>query len=150
MTIDSLDHIVTSGSKIGLTDSAWEKVVRSRQTIDNMMADPNKVVYGITTGFGAFANVSISPEQRAQLQINLIRSHAVGVGKPIPIDTAKKMLILRINTLSKGRSGIRPDTLRKLIAAYNANFIPRIPCQGTVGASGDLAPLSHLALGLMG
>ena len=74
----------------------------------------------------------------------------MGVGNPIPTDTAKKMLILRINTLAKGRSGIRPDNLKKLIAAFNANFIPRIPCQGTVGASGDLAPLSHLALGLMG
>ena len=80
-----LDHIITQGKKIDLSPAAWEKVIQSRQTIDNMMADPNKVVYGITTGFGSFANVSISKEQRSQLQINLIRSHAVGVGKPIPI-----------------------------------------------------------------
>lgn len=103
-----MDDIIANKKKIDLSDAAWEKVVKSRKTIDDMMADPNKVVYGITTGFGSFANVSISKEQRSQLQINLIRSHAVGVGKPIPVETARRMLILRINTLSKGRSGVKP------------------------------------------
>ena len=115
-----------------------------------MMEDPHKVVYGVTTGFGSFANVSIDHESRKQLQINLIRSHAVGVGRPIPLETSRRLLILRINTLSKGRSGIRPANMEKMIEAYNKNFISRIPCQGTVGASGDLAPLSHQALALMG
>eukprot|EP00919_Chromeraceae_sp_WS-2016_P010546 GHVR01024617.1.p1 GENE.GHVR01024617.1~~GHVR01024617.1.p1 ORF type:complete len:140 (-),score=8.46 GHVR01024617.1:1267-1686(-) len=115
-----------------------------------MMSDPNRVVYGINIGFGNFADKVISKAERNELQINLIRSHAVGVGQPLPPKTVKKMMILRINTLSKGRSGISPCNLRKIIAAYNANYIPMIPEKGTVGASGDLAPLSHLALGMLG
>lgn len=114
------------------------------------MSDPNRVVYGINTGFGDFADKIISPKDRAQLQINLIRSHSVGVGNPIPEKNVKRMMILRINTLAKGRSGISPENLDKYIAAYNACFIPFIPEKGTVGASGDLAPLSHLTLAMMG
>lgn len=115
-----------------------------------MTQDPNKAVYGITTGFGSFANVPISIENRKKLQLNLIRSHAIGVGAPVPLDTVRRMIVLRINTLAKGRSGIHPLNLRKFIDAYNAGFLPLIPEQGTVGASGDLAPLSHLALGMLG
>lgn len=84
------------------------------------------------------------------MQLNLIRSHAVGVGQPVPLDIVRRMIILRINTLAKGRSGIHPNNLKKLIDAFNSDFLPLIPEQGTVGASGDLAPLSHLALGLLG
>lgn len=115
-----------------------------------MMGDNKKIVYGINTGFGNFANKIISFNERAQLQNNLIRSHAVCVGKPLPNKTVKRMMVLRINTLSKGRSGIEPDNLQKYIDACNGNYLPLIPEKGTVGASGDLAPLSHLALGIMG
>lgn len=115
-----------------------------------MMGDNKKIVYGINTGFGNFANKIISFNERAQLQSNLIRSHAVCVGKPLPNKTVKRMMVLRINTLSKGRSGIEPDNLQKYIDACNGNYLPLIPEKGTVGASGDLAPLSHLALGIMG
>lgn len=115
-----------------------------------MLSDNKKIVYGINTGFGNFADKIISFHERAVLQNNLIRSHSVCVGKPLPINTVKRMTILRINTLSKGRSGIEPENLDKIISAFNANFIPMIPEKGTVGASGDLAPLSHLALGMMG
>ncbi len=115
-----------------------------------MAQDPTKAVYGITTGFGSFANIAISIENRKRLQLNLIRSHAIGVGAPVPLDTVRRMMVLRINTLAKGRSGIHPLNLRKLIDAFNADFLPYIPEQGTVGASGDLAPLSHLALGMLG
>jgi histidine ammonia-lyase len=125
-------------------------VKKSRQTIDNMMADPTKVVYGVTTGFGSFANVAISQQDRDRLQLNLIRSHAVGVGAPVHPEIVKRMLVLRVNTLSKGRSGIRVEVIKQIIQAYNRGFLPKIPCQGTVGASGDLAPLAHLALGLLG
>jgi histidine ammonia-lyase len=125
-------------------------VIRSREAINVMAADPNRTVYGITTGFGSFADVSISPDQRRKLQLNLIRSHAVGVGEPVSLDIVRRMYILRINTLAKGRSGISPDNLEKVIKAYNADFIPMVPSQGTVGASGDLCPLSHLSLGLLG
>lgn len=115
-----------------------------------MMQDPCKAVYGITTGFGSFANVAISHENRKRLQLNLIRSHAIGVGAPVTLDIVRRMIVLRVNTLAKGRSGIHPENLRKFIAAFNADFLPYIPEQGTVGASGDLAPLSHLALGMLG
>lgn len=84
------------------------------------------------------------------MQRNLITSHAVGVGKPLPLQTARRMMLLRINTLAKGRSGISVENLQKCINAFNSGFIPYIPEKGTVGASGDLAPLSHLALGLLG
>ena len=92
-----------------------------------MMSDHKRVVYGINTGFGNFADVIISPQQRQELQVNLITSHAVGVGKPLPIQTTKRMLLLRINTLSKGRSGISPENLQKYIDAINANYLPMIP-----------------------
>jgi histidine ammonia-lyase len=92
-----------------------------------MMSDPNRVVYGINTGFGNFADKIITHEQRSELQINLIRSHSVGVGEPIPFKTVKRMTILRINTLAKGRSGIDPKNLQKIIRSYNHNFIPMIP-----------------------
>ena len=115
-----------------------------------MMSDPNRVVYGINTGFGNFADKIISQAQTEQLQDNLIRSHAVQVGHPISLNTTRRMMILRINTLSKGRSGISTEVMQRYIDAYNSDFLPMIPEKGTVGASGDLAPLSHLALGLMG
>jgi histidine ammonia-lyase len=150
LTLPILDGIVRQGKKIDLSKDTWRLVERSREAISNMMQDPTKAVYGITTGFGSFANVSISQENRKKLQINLIRSHAIGVGTPVSLDTVRRMIVLRINTLAKGRSGIHPENLRKFIAAYNADFLPLIPEQGTVGASGDLAPLSHLALGMLG
>lgn len=114
------------------------------------MSQQGRVVYGINTGFGNFADKIISPDDLKQLQVNLIRSHSVGVGKPLPPSITKRMMILRINTLAKGRSGISPVNLRRYIDALNAGYLPMIPEKGTVGASGDLAPLSHLALGMLG
>ena len=114
------------------------------------MSVKSRVVYGINTGFGNFADKIISHEALEKLQVNLIRSHAVGVGKPLRPEIIKRMMILRINTLSKGRSGMCPINLKRYIEAYNQNYLPMIPEKGTVGASGDLAPLSHLALGMLG
>lgn len=114
------------------------------------MSDKNRVVYGINTGFGNFADKILSMNERSQLQNNLIRSHSVCVGNPVSNNIVKRMMILRINTLAKGRSGIDPKNLKVYIEACNKNYFPRIPEKGTVGASGDLAPLSHLALGMMG
>ena len=108
LTCETLDEIILSGKPIDLSEEAWKKVYKSRKVVDDLMADPKKVVYGITTGFGSFANVSIKLEDREKLQFNLVRSHSVGVGEPVPIDIVKRMLILRTNTLSKGRSGIHP------------------------------------------
>ena len=108
------------------------------------------MAYGINTGFGNFANVIIPADELARLQANLIRSHAAGVGEPIKPNQTRMLMVLRANVFAKGHSGIRPETLRRLLAALNKNCLPLVPSKGTVGASGDLAPLSHLALGLMG
>jgi histidine ammonia-lyase len=108
------------------------------------------VAYGINTGFGLFSDVIIDHSKLQQLQNNLIRSHSAGVGAPLTREQTRRLLALRINVLAKGHSGIRSETLHQMIDAFNADCISVVPSQGTVGASGDLAPLSHLALGLMG
>ncbi|XP_071499402.1 histidine ammonia-lyase-like [Diadema antillarum] len=135
--------------KIELTSAAWEKVSKARDLVSQILKE-NKVVYGINTGFGKFARVVIAPEKLRELQENLIRSHCVGVGQPLSPEHTRKLLALRINVLAKGHSGISVRVLGQMIDAFNASCLSVIPCKGTVGASGDLAPLSHLALGLMG
>jgi len=148
----STDDLVQLGHwryKIKLTKESEEKVSAAREMIDNLVKE-NKVVYGITTGFGKFARTVIEPKKLTELQENLIRSHAAGVGPALDPHKTRMLLALRINVLAKGHSGIRPKTLMQLIDAFNASCLPWVPEQGTVGASGDLAPLSHLALGLMG
>lgn len=135
--------------QLDLTPSAWEHVKKARAVIDDIVVS-RRVVYGINTGFGNFQSIVISPEKLDQLQTNLIRSHCAGVGEPLAPHRARMLLVLRINILAKGYSGISPEALRTMIAAYNNGIVPYIPRQGTVGASGDLAPLSHLAQGLIG
>lgn len=135
--------------KIEVTPQAWIKVEKARKVIDDIIAS-GKIVYGINTGFGKFESTVISPHQVVELQYNLIRSHCAGVGEPLNATRARMMFALRINILSKGHSGINPVNLKRLVAAYNAGVVPHIPTKGTVGASGDLAPLSHLALGMIG
>ncbi|KAL9982894.1 hypothetical protein ACROYT_G005005 [Oculina patagonica] len=135
--------------KIKLAEKSEQAVNKSRKLLDGVLRD-NKVVYGVTTGFGKFATVVIPPEELQQLQENVIRSHAAGVGPPLSTKHTRMLFALRINVLAKGYSGISLKTLKQLIAAFNESCLPWVPEQGTVGASGDLAPLSHLALGLMG
>eukprot|EP00949_MAST-11_sp_MAST-11-sp1_P002183 g2183.t1 len=132
-----------------LSTTAWEKVRKGRHVVDGIMKT-GKVAYGINTGFGLFSKVTISGEQLGQLQENLIRSHAAGTGNYLTRERTRMILALRINTLSLGHSGISSKTLKQLIAAFNADCLSVVPEKGTVGASGDLAQLSHLALGLMG
>ncbi|XP_039617177.1 histidine ammonia-lyase-like isoform X3 [Polypterus senegalus] len=135
--------------KIKLTKEAENNVKQSWEVVENVVKE-SKVVYGITTGFGKFAQTVIPSEKIVELQENVVRSSAAGVGKPLNPERARMLLALRINALAKGYSGISPDTLHQIIEAYNASCLSFIPEKGTVGASGDLAPLSHLALGLMG
>ncbi|PIK45994.1 putative histidine ammonia-lyase [Apostichopus japonicus] len=149
LTADELTKLGTGRYKIEVTAKAWMKVAKARELVDKILKE-QKVVYGISTGFGNFAKVVISPDKLKQLQENLIRSHSAGVGEPLSQEHTRKLLALRVNTLSKGYSGISPGTLQRVVAAFNASCLPWIPSKGTVGASGDLAPLSHLALGLMG
>lgn len=125
------------------------KVREGRKVVDDIVSS-EKVVYGINTGFGNFANVAIPHDKLRQLQANLIRSHAVGIGSPMPLEIVRSLAILRVNVLAKGHSGITPESLKALLNLINKNTLPLIPSQGTVGASGDLCPLAHLALGLIG
>ncbi|OQR91017.1 histidine ammonia-lyase [Achlya hypogyna] len=136
-------------TKIQLSAEAWAKVKSSREVVDNILAE-NKVAYGINTGFGLFSNVVISADKLHELQDNLIRSHSSGVGTPLSPSATRMLLALRINVLAKGHSGISVDTLEQLIDAFNNDCLSIVPEKGTVGASGDLAPLAHLALGMMG
>ncbi|KAL4659338.1 histidine ammonia-lyase-like [Arapaima gigas] len=135
--------------KIKLTPEAESKVVQSRELLDAIVKE-NRVVYGITTGFGKFARTVIPVSKLNELQENLIRSHSAGVGSPLNPERTRMLLALRINVLAKGHSGVSLETLHKMIEAFNVSCLSYVPEKGTVGASGDLAPLSHLALGLMG
>uniref|UniRef100_A0A3Q3F6G8 Histidine ammonia-lyase n=1 Tax=Labrus bergylta TaxID=56723 RepID=A0A3Q3F6G8_9LABR len=135
--------------KIKLTMEAEKKVVKSRELLDTIVKE-NKVVYGITTGFGKFARTVIPVSKLKELQENLVRSHSAGVGNPLSPERTRMLLALRINVLAKGYSGISLETLHAMVEAFNASCLSFVPEKGTVGASGDLAPLSHLALGLMG
>ncbi|XP_054893570.1 histidine ammonia-lyase isoform X2 [Poeciliopsis prolifica] len=135
--------------KIKLTPEAERKVVQSRELLDTIVKE-NRVVYGITTGFGKFARTVIPVGKLKELQENLVRSHSAGLGNPLSPERTRMLLALRINVLAKGHSGISLETLQAMIQAFNASCLSFVPEKGTVGASGDLAPLSHLALGLMG
>lgn len=145
-----LVHLSKGGTNIALSDAAWQRVACGREVVDTILKDPTRVAYGINTGFGLFSNVLIGPDKLTELQENLIRSHAAGTGEPLSPAQTRMLLALRINVLAKGHSGIRVETLEQLVAAFNADCLSVVPAKGTVGASGDLAPLAHLALGLMG
>ncbi|KAJ8006991.1 hypothetical protein DPEC_G00112940 [Dallia pectoralis] len=135
--------------KVKLTYHAEKKVNEARATIETIMKD-NRVIYGINTGFGKFANTVIPQDKLLELQDNLIRSTCAGVGSPLSVERTRMLLALRINVLAKGYSGISMETIQAMISAFNASCLSWVPEKGTVGASGDLAPLAHLTLGLMG
>ncbi len=140
---------VARGAAVELDEGALQAVAESERYVRDAVEE-GRVAYGITTGFGHFATVTIPGDQVEQLQRNLVRSHAVGVGDPLDEQAVRALIALRINCLLKGRSGVRVSTLKALAALLNAGVLPRVPSQGSVGASGDLAPLAHVALGLMG
>ncbi|CAI5456185.1 unnamed protein product [Caenorhabditis angaria] len=134
---------------IQLSIDSEDRIKKGRAFLEKI-ASEHRAVYGVTTGFGTFSNVLIPPEKIKQLQLNLIRSHATGYGEPLAPNRARMLLALRINILAKGHSGISLDNIKKMIAAFNAFCVSYVPQQGTVGCSGDLCPLAHLALGLLG
>ena len=144
LTFDQLYAIALRNAKASLAPAAIERMKASRAVVDRVVAS-DATAYGITTGFGKLASVRISHEQVRQLQINLVRSHASGVGPPLTEAETRAMMLLRANALAKGLSGIRPVIVETLCAMLNAGVHPVIPSQGSVGASGDLAPLAHLA-----
>ena len=135
--------------KVSLSEKAIEKIKYSRDYIENRI-QAGDVIYGVNTGFGAFSDVKISEADIVQLQKNLIRSHSTGVGEPFTKAQSRAIMYLRANALSRGHSGIRVEVIDKILEFLNNDVIPVIPQQGSVGASGDLAPLSHLALALIG
>ena len=134
---------------VAIAPAARERVQRSRAGIEGALAR-GETIYGVNTGFGKLAHVRIAPERLRELQLNLIRSHASGVGTPLPVAAVRAMMLLRANVLLMETSGVRPVLAESLVAMLNAKLHPIVPSQGSVGASGDLAPLSHLALALIG
>ena len=148
-TLDGLVAIAHGASRVSLTDAARTRVRTARTVVDEY-AGHEAPTYGINTGFGSFAEVKVPAADLATLQVNLLRSHAAGVGDPLPIPVVRAMLALRANVLAKGYSGVRLETLERLLELLNRRVHPVVPSRGSVGASGDLAPLAHLALVLIG
>jgi histidine ammonia-lyase len=149
LTVPDVVAVARQGRAVEVADDARARMAVSRGVIERVVASGD-TVYGVTTGFGDLADVRISPAQTATLQRNLVRSHAAGVGEPLPAEIVRAMLLLRANALAVGLSGIRPEVVDLLVAFLNANVHPVVPSRGSVGASGDLAPLAHLALVVIG
>lgn len=149
LTLAELVAVARYDAKIKLAESAIESIKKSRAIVDNIV-NSNSVVYGITTGFGSLCRVHISKEDCSQLQENLIRTHSCGFGKPFSREATRAMMLIRANALVKGYSGIRLETLETLINMINKGVHPYIPEKGSLGASGDLAPLSHMVLPMLG
>ncbi|MFI5177669.1 MAG: histidine ammonia-lyase [Vicinamibacterales bacterium] len=149
LTLEALGRIAHAGESVRPSPSAMSGVRAARAVVEARAA-AGTPVYGVNTGFGALADVAIPAGQLSALQLNLVRSHAAGVGEPLDVPAVRALIALRANVLAKGFSGIRPETLEALIALLNAGVHPRVPARGSVGASGDLAPLAHLALVLVG
>lgn len=149
LTINQLKRILVGKEKVSISEKSMQKVRESRYAVENIVAD-KETVYGINTGFGKFSDVIIDQENVEKLQLNLIRSHACGIGEPFPEIVTRAMIVLRLNALLKGFSGVRVVLIELLAELINKNVHPVIPQQGSLGASGDLAPLAHLALVLIG
>ncbi len=149
LTFEQLYEVALRGEKVSLARVAAERMNASRAVVDRLVAS-GKTAYGINTGFGKLASVRISSEQVRQLQVNLVRSHCCGVGEPLSKVETRAIMLLRANALAKGLSGVKPATVETLGSMLNAGVHPVIPSQGSVGASGDLAPLAHLAQVVIG
>lgn len=149
LTLDQFVDVARYGARVSLDSNAIAKVEDARRCVESRVKS-GETFYGINTGFGALAGVRIAPEQLSQLQLNLIRSHACGVGQPLPTEVVRGLMVLRLQTMLRGNSGVREATLRQMEFFLNNRIHPVIPSQGSVGACGDLAPLAHLALALIG
>lgn len=150
LTIQRIGEIIDKGFRLELGDDARARIVHCREYLDKKIEDNSKPVYGVTTGFGSLCNVSIGHDYLAQLQINLMMSHACGTGDRVPNEIVKIMLLLKIQSLSYGYSGCKLDTVERLIDFFNNDVYPVVYMQGSLGASGDLVPLAHLSLPLIG
>jgi len=150
LTFEHIAEIISSKSKLGLSDEAKEKIIACRSYLDEKIKTHPDPIYGINTGFGSLCNVSIAAEDLMQLQKNLMMSHACGAGDEVPQEIVKLMLLLKIQSLSYGKSAVQLVTVERLIDFYNHDILPVVYEQGSLGASGDLSPLAHLCLPLLG
>jgi histidine ammonia-lyase len=149
LTLDQLARVVLGRASCTLAPAARDRVRAGREIVERALGT-GAVIYGVNTGFGDLANVRIDQEKLVQLQRRLILSHAAGMGEPLPDAAVRGMLLLRANTLARGHSGVRPEVIDALLALLQHGVLPVVPSRGSVGASGDLAPLAHLALPLLG
>jgi histidine ammonia-lyase len=150
LTIDDVWAVAVDRAPTSLSPGGREQIVRARELVERAAHGTKEHTYGINTGFGRFVSRSIPEELAAELQVRLLRSHACGVGEPYPAEIVRAAMVLRANALAKGFSGARPQTVELLIECLNRGLLPHVPSRGSVGASGDLAPLAHLALPLIG
>ncbi|UGS22516.1 histidine ammonia-lyase [Flavobacterium channae] len=150
LSIDMINDIVFQGKQLALSEEAIVNIEKCRKYLDDKMQSNSTPIYGINTGFGSLCNVKISNENLSKLQENLVKSHACGTGEEVPSEIVKIMLLLKIQSLSYGHSGVQLVTVQRLIDFYNNDVFPVIYTQGSLGASGDLAPLAHLSLPLLG
>ncbi len=150
LTLDVLQEIIAHHKKLALSEEAQVNIQKCREYLDKKMESHDNPIYGINTGFGSLCNVIISNENLSKLQQNLVKSHACGTGEEVPHEIVKIMLLLKIQSLSYGHSGVQLATVMRLIDFYNNDILPVIFTQGSLGASGDLAPLAHLSLPLLG
>ncbi len=150
LTLETLQEIIAEHKTLALSEEAKINIQQCRDYLDQKMAANETPIYGINTGFGSLCNVKISNENLSQLQENLVKSHACGTGEEVPQEIVKLMLLLKIQSLSYGHSGVQLQTVERLVDFYNNDILPVIYTQGSLGASGDLAPLAHLSLPLLG
>ncbi len=149
MTLDDLVQVARNNARVALTPAAEERIARSWQLITRWV-DEERSVYGVTTGFGALSDVAISKADTRQLQVNILKSHAVGVGQPLASEIVRAMMALRVKDFARGNAGVRNTTVAALIQLINRGVVPVVPEKGSVGASGDLVPLAHMGLVLIG
>jgi histidine ammonia-lyase len=148
LTLEAIEA-VAGGAPVHITPAARERVARAREFVDSRFAG-GEAIYGVTTGFGRLASISVDPADAVALQVNLVRSHAAGTGEPLAIPIVRAASVLRANSLSAGHSGVKLETLDLIVAMLERGVTPVVPSQGSVGASGDLAPLAHMTLTLIG
>lgn len=150
LTIECVGQIVEQGVKLALSEDARNRIVRCREYLNSKMENEAEPIYGITTGFGSLCNISVGADDLGTLQKNLVMSHACGTGERVPNEVVKLMLLLKVQSLSYGNSGVQLLTVERLVDMFNQDVLPVVYRQGSLGASGDLAPLAHLSLPLLG
>ena len=150
LTLEHLEDLIQSKKPLALSDESGEKINNCRRFLDDKLANSEERFYGVNTGFGSLADVKIPPENHEELQTNLVISHASGTGEEVPEEIVKLMLFLKVQSLAYGNSGVDVETVNRLIGLYNNDVLPVVYEQGSLGASGDLAPLAHLCLPLLG